>query len=556
MQRRLRAVPPCGVVDPLGTTEVHRICHTCAASRERETSGAGTAGAQPEKNGSSRAKGKGSAGASGGAKFGKHVAKKPGGAAKRKRVSTADKAKALELLKTMKVPAAATKLEIGESTPYNWKSDEKKIRDAAAGGKANSKSSKGGHFPKTFGRKAKTSLAAKASTAEERRRLDAFNASEGWAKHFISRHNLRSKSQHGQAGSVDDEAIADELRKLREVIAKYDPENIINCDETALQYRMSPRRSYTTPGEDKSTVRGVKGMSFKERITLYVAADASGRKLPLSIIGHAKNPRCFRLRTSPLKYFSQSNAWSDARVFGEWWKEVLLPWVTILELPPNCTAKHQPCDAGIVAALKKIFRTLLLRIRVDTMKEAAQLRAEAKRRKVVSSLQGLAEGHVPHLLDAAELCHDAWGRVSTETIRRCVLKKGRHSLRSTHADIDAQVGRTTVTGNDSGIDELEGLVSPMSVGTKHGPVDEDVREALAGLQLAPGAKPSAATMQAMDSDDDVDLVEQGEAGQQSLAAAASPPPPYANKAQHLVNSRTLPRSATCQRRLTTSVRLS
>ncbi|CAB1112921.1 unnamed protein product [Ectocarpus sp. CCAP 1310/34] len=46
----------CGVVDPLGTTEVHRICHTCAASRERETSGAGTAGAQPEKSGSSEAK--------------------------------------------------------------------------------------------------------------------------------------------------------------------------------------------------------------------------------------------------------------------------------------------------------------------------------------------------------------------------------------------------------------------------------------------------------------------------------------------------------------------
>ena len=97
--------------------------------------------------------------------------------------------------------------------------------------------------------------------------------------------------------------------------------------------------------------------------------------------------------------------------------------VTVLELPPNCTAKHQPADAGIIAALKKLFRTLLLRIRVDTMNSAAQLRAEAKRRKVVSGCQGLAEGHSPHLLDAAELCHDAWDRVSAETIRKCV-----HSL--------------------------------------------------------------------------------------------------------------------------------
>ena len=192
-------------------------------------------------------------------------------------------------------------------------------------------------------------------------------------------------------------------------------------------------------------------MGAKERVTLYVTTDASGRKLPLAMIGHSKGPRCFRLRKPPLKYFSQTNAWSDSRVFGLWWKEVLLPWVrsvtskpvllimdnhsshanlvdprgqvTVLELPPNCTAKHQPADAGIIAALKKLFRTLLLRIRVDTMNSATQLRAEAKRRKVGSGCQGLAEGHSPHLLDAAELCQDAWDRISAETVRRCV-----HSL--------------------------------------------------------------------------------------------------------------------------------
>ena len=28
--------------------------------------------------------------------------------------------------------------------------------------------------------------------------------------------------------------------------------------------------------------------------------------------------------------------------------------VTVLELSPNCTAKHQPADAGIIAALKAL----------------------------------------------------------------------------------------------------------------------------------------------------------------------------------------------------------
>ena len=127
-----------------------------------------------------------------------------------------------------------------------------------------------------------------------------------------------SRKLHGQAGSVDDEAIADALRKVREAIAKYDPECIVNCDETALQYKMLPRSTYTAPDDDKSLVRGVKRMGAKERVTMYVATDASGRKLPLAMIGHSKGPWCFRLRKLLFKYFSQTNAWSDSRVFGLW----------------------------------------------------------------------------------------------------------------------------------------------------------------------------------------------------------------------------------------------
>ena len=121
----------------------------------------------------------------------------------------------------------------------------------------------------------------------------------GVAKKFVGREGLKSRKLHGQAGCVDDEAIADALRKVRETIAKYDPECIVNCDETALQYKMLPRSTYTAPDEEKSSVRGVKGRGAKERVTLYVATDASGRKLPLEMIGHSKGPRCFRVRKPP-----------------------------------------------------------------------------------------------------------------------------------------------------------------------------------------------------------------------------------------------------------------
>ena len=80
------------------------------------------------------AKARAPAGACSGLKLGQHVAKKPGGAAKRKRVSDEDKVNALLFLKTMTVASVAAKLGIGESTLYSWKTVEN-YKDAAASGK-------------------------------------------------------------------------------------------------------------------------------------------------------------------------------------------------------------------------------------------------------------------------------------------------------------------------------------------------------------------------------------------------------------------------------------
>ncbi|CAB1100091.1 unnamed protein product [Ectocarpus sp. CCAP 1310/34] len=253
-----------------------------------------------------------------------------------------------------------------------------------------------------FGRKARRALENAASTDAERVQYSGFNASEGWVKKFVKRNTLHSRTLHGKAGSVDDEAIADRLRVIRETCAQYAPEWVYNADETRLCYRIMPKATYLAPSELKKTVRGVKRMRAKDRVTAYMATSASGRKVPLSFIGTAKEPRCFKIRGSPIEYFSQKNAWSDARVFKLWWLQVFLPHVRsvtsekvilimdnhgshadlvdpkeqvkILELPPNCTSKHQPMDAGIIAAWKVRHRTKLLRIRVDTMTSAAQLR--------------------------------------------------------------------------------------------------------------------------------------------------------------------------------------
>ena len=138
----------CCVADPLGESEMHRVCHTCLSSRGRETSGADTAGGKSEKRDSSGGKGKDPAATSSGVKLRQPVAKKPGSAAKGKRASAEDKVNALDLLGTMSLPAVAARMGTGESTIYAWNKDEKKLRSAAASAKAGAKSTKGGEFPK------------------------------------------------------------------------------------------------------------------------------------------------------------------------------------------------------------------------------------------------------------------------------------------------------------------------------------------------------------------------------------------------------------------------
>ena len=94
------------------------------------------------------------------------------------------------------------------------------------------------------------------------------------------------------------------------------------------------------------------------------------------MIGKPTNPRCFRIRQSPVPYNFQKNAWNDNQLTKWWFHDVFLtvirkrtsrqvvliadnfgshnttdpalqdPQVNWILLPPNCTAVHQPMDQG------------------------------------------------------------------------------------------------------------------------------------------------------------------------------------------------------------------
>ena len=131
-------------------------------------------------------------------------------------------------------------------------------------------------------------------TKEEKKHLKNFKASVNWAKKW-ARHRgaLVNTLLHGEAGGVNDDAIAEKLVEITQIMTEYDADNIFNVDETGLFYHLLPRRSYVKINNKKDK-RGKKGMNSKDRITVYVGTNASGSLLiPLSVIGKAKRPRCF-----------------------------------------------------------------------------------------------------------------------------------------------------------------------------------------------------------------------------------------------------------------------
>ena len=299
-----------------------------------------------------------------------------------------------------------------------------------------------------YGVAAKSKLVAAASTtAAEKGRLEAFNVSGKWVRNLVLRNELVSKVLHGEAGSVDADATAEGLRKVREACQEYELANIFNVDETGIFYKLLPNRTYLSQAENRKTARGTKGMKAKDSVSAYMCTNATGTaNVPMSIIGKSKNPRCFRVTPCPIKYWSQANAWPDGPTFKKWWLEVFLPFirrwthlpvlllmggcsshdslvdsrklVKTIVYPPNCTSKHQPMDMGIIAATKRHYQRRLLGVRASTMYVRETLRAQAKERKMVSGTMGLAEGHETHALDAAELLRDAWSDVTRDTIAR------------------------------------------------------------------------------------------------------------------------------------------
>jgi hypothetical protein len=177
-----------------------------------------------------------------------------------------------------------------------------------------------------------------------------------------------------------------------------------------------------------------------------VCANATGsHKISCALIGKAKSPACIKNRVWPVPYFSQNKAWMDKETCWRWFREVFALEVRrrtgrcvllimdnapghfeafeednirVVFFPPNVTSWKQPCDQGIIAALKKRAKCLYLKdvMEYHDQDEAQKEHKRAQAQRLPRGAAGAAFGNPAHLLDAANYVQCAWDAVTSTTI--------------------------------------------------------------------------------------------------------------------------------------------
>lgn len=136
---------------------------------------------------------------------------------------------------------------------------------------------------------------------------------------FCCRYAVVSKRIFGESNDcTDTSSFMDQV--LLPLLQNYNPDDVYNCDETCLFYKLLPHRTYAFCGE---AVSG--GKSSKDRLTLMLCCNMSGTdKLKPLIIGKTKKPQVLKrvynmtVQDLPVQYFSSKNGWMTGFIFDSW----------------------------------------------------------------------------------------------------------------------------------------------------------------------------------------------------------------------------------------------
>ena len=220
-----------------------------------------------------------------------------------------------------------------------------------------------------------------------------------------------------------------------------------NADETGLVYKALQSATLTFHG-----TQPVGGKLPKQRLTALLCVNMDGSEKNVYVVGKYKKPRCFsRVQNLPLPYYNNQNSWMTSVI----WKDILLkmnrifeaqgrhivlfvdnatchkcddptPFVKVIFLPPNTTSLIQPCDQGIIRAVK------------------AHYRRQVNRKMLIGVENGMTTQEFSKtitVLDAMFMLKRALFLIKPETIQNC-FRKGRFILTDDETeatDLDAAI---------------------------------------------------------------------------------------------------------------------
>lgn len=242
-----------------------------------------------------------------------------------------------------------------------------------------------------------------------------------WVNRWKKQYDISSKKLCGESGAVSEDVLHTWKDKtVSYILSKYQPDNILNCDEFGLFWKITPDRTLAFKSDK---VFGHK--KSKDRITVLLTASMSGQKYTIWVIGKFSKPRCFKgVRKLPANYNSNRKAWMTTEIFTEYLKKLdsdmikqkrkialildrctahpnlnTLKNVELFFLPPNTTSKSQPLDAGIIHSIKCFYRKNLLN-------------------KVLCCYENDIDFNF-NLIDALYLLTKSWEAVTISTIVNC-----------------------------------------------------------------------------------------------------------------------------------------
>jgi hypothetical protein len=306
--------------------------------------------------------------------------------------------------------------------------------------------------------------------------------SNGWLGRFKGRFNIKEYEQHGEAASaaVEDPDHIAQMERLRLICTEHEERNILNMDETGLNWRRTPDRTLAT--QSTSVTK-----KSKDRITIALTTNADGsEKLEPWIIGQSENPRSFKKiqrQNLRITYKYNNSKWMTGTIFEEYllWLnnkmrgerrlvlllldnfsahqlglrlvgEGSLSNVQVEWLPKNTTSVWQPLDQGIIASFKLQYRKHWIRY---------MIREHDAGRNPQKTMT---------LLKAVLWTRSAWETlVQKETIQQCWAKSTLIRNEAEHEDVEAE-DRTELQAQ---IAQLP-IQDPLSLTEFLCPNDEDV----------------------------------------------------------------------------------